>query len=203
MVLAVVLAALCAGVPAAAGAKRANCSSGRTFAIDKHVRVFGIDPDRHDGFGYQYSYHAYACLRADGKVRSLGLWESGGEGFDEIGPYHFAVGGRFAAFDFSECGRTDCAESFVKVVDVRTGKSRHAPLAPPGAGKITDLVVKRNGSVAWIRGFAGGAARVERLDSRGHAVLERSPDVGPTSLRLAGSSLHWTSAGTDRSATLK
>src|SRR4051812_10786808 len=80
------------GLSTSAAGGPVSCSAGRTLAIDKGERGVGIDPHPRDGSGFKYNHRAYACLRANGNVRRLGVWDSGGDGFDEIGPYHFAVG---------------------------------------------------------------------------------------------------------------
>jgi hypothetical protein len=187
--------------PAAAKTASVTCASGRTLAGNGTVRVFGIDPHPHDSFTFKENYRAYACLTSRHRVRRLGLYVSGGAG-EEYGPYRFAVGGRFVAFDAAECDRESCSQSVVKVVDVRSGAVKRAPLAPEGALKVSDIVVKANGSIAWIRAVGGGA-RVERMDSTGYAVLDPGPAVKDGSLALAHSTVYWTSGGTATSAALR
>jgi hypothetical protein len=68
---------------------------------------------------------------------------------------------------------------------------------------ITDLELKRNGSVAWMadgRGSGGGeGAVVERevgaSDQFGARSLENSLAISPRSLRLSGSTVSWLTAG--------
>jgi len=77
---------------------------------------------------------------------------------------------------------------------------------------ITAVVLKTNGSVAWIlhrcRFGEFGPCTTQTYDVRksdqtgGDVLVESSPDIDPASLRLDGSTLTWTRSGEPRSATL-
>jgi hypothetical protein len=129
------------------------------------------------------------------------------------------------------------AEYRVVVRDLRTGRVLHnvptgTPLRPPaphetkvGVGNLVALVVKSDGSAAWIAEDYGRSASlapgalffdVYAVDSSGTRLLASGPDVDPTSLALsvgemnvgrypytvAGSTLYWTEAGKSFSAPL-
>jgi hypothetical protein len=78
--------------------------------------------------------------------------------------------------------------------------------------RFTDVVVKSNGSVAWVLDRVDYSAtpphqtqtyEVRRADSQGAALLDSSPDINPYSLTLSGSTLAWRRQGGEtRSATL-
>jgi hypothetical protein len=78
---------------------------------------------------------------------------------------------------------------------------------------ITDIVLKRNGSVAWISCptrdpnaefcFRNGPFQVWRLDRRGAKKLDSSAKVRRDSLRREGSRISWRHGGATRHATLR
>jgi hypothetical protein len=65
-------------------------------------------------------------------------------------------------------------------------------------------VVKRDGSVAWIveTNQEEGRYQVHAVDKSGSRVLATGPDVDPTSLALAGSTLYWAQGDQPFSASL-
>ncbi len=78
----------------------------------------------------------------------------------------------------------------------------------PGRGRVvTDLVLKPNGSVAWIvdrLAFMGSPHTIDvvAVDSTGRRLLDSGLAVDPTSLTLTGSTLTWRKGGATKSATL-
>jgi len=104
----------------------------------------------------------------------------------------------------------------ITVHDLRTGRSVYRWEVGAGiAGvaddaDITDVVLRVNGSVAFIEGVGGPAAGqppkrliVRRHDTRGSAILEDSQTIGASSLSLTGRQVRWTSGGSPREATLR
>jgi hypothetical protein len=75
---------------------------------------------------------------------------------------------------------------------------------------VRDLVLKRNGSLAWTT--AEGKYEGERLvndyavwkhDADGEVLLDAGPEIDPLSLALDGDYLYWRNAGEARTATLR
>jgi hypothetical protein len=104
--------------------------------------------------------------------------------------------------------------SFVtfSVFDLRNGHRRdsgdHENLPNHEQPVATDLVLKRNGSIAWILTVVNGdltppGSEVGRMDSRGETTLAAANDIESRSLRLRGSTLSWRQAGTTRAANLR
>jgi hypothetical protein len=128
-----------------------------------------------------------------------------------------AIAGRFAAYVIDGDG-SDGAEDFfwtnVETIDVKTGKRRVSscpPVADPDETMecddrlaVSSLVLKRNGSFAYIRTLTEGGRHVMRVDSRGQHELDRGHDVERGSLRLReGTRLRWLKAGVKRTASLR
>jgi hypothetical protein len=101
----------------------------------------------------------------------------------------------------------------VVVRDLRNGRVlRKAPTGVPvkaepsslGIGRAVAIVLKTDGSVAWIveTDQENGEYQVHAVDKSGSRTLASGADVAPTSLALAGSTLYWTQGGKPRSAPL-
>jgi hypothetical protein len=91
--------------------------------------------------------------------------------------------------------------------DEPTGKARIPGSEPElefGIGHTTAIVVKSDGSVAWIvkTSASEGRDQVHAVDTTGSRVLASGSDIDPTSLALAGSTLYWTQGGKPFSAPL-
>jgi len=106
-----------------------------------------------------------------------------------------------------------CQHWWVVVRDLSDGHVLHRlptgiPIKPEplsvGIGLAVSIVVKRDGSVAWIveTGEEEGRYQVHAVDKSGSRVLASSPDIDPTSLALAGSTLYWTQGAQPFSAPL-
>jgi hypothetical protein len=105
------------------------------------------------------------------------------------------------------CCEDFVAEFHVVVLDLRSGRVLHrVPTGvtnPPaharfvGAGPTVAIVVKGDGSVAWIVYTDQHASeyQVHALDKNGERVLATGSDIAPGSLALAGSTLYWTQGG--------
>ena len=73
------------------------------------------------------------------------------------------------------------------------------------SGPTAAIVVKADGSVAWIAEVPNGEVTEYQLLAVGRAgrrVLAIATDIQPSSLTLAGNRLHWIEGGEPRSATL-
>jgi hypothetical protein len=73
-----------------------------------------------------------------------------------------------------------------------------------GGGPTAGIVVKADGSVAWIvdGGEARGGLHVQVVDQAGSRTIASGTDIAPNSLALVGSTLYWTQGGRPLSATL-
>jgi hypothetical protein len=93
----------------------------------------------------------------------------------------------------------------VVVRDLRTGRTlRKLPTGERdprnplniGAGPTTTIVAKGDGSIAWIvETTMEDKYEVHAFDKSGARVLATGPDIAPSSLALAGSTLYWTQGG--------
>jgi hypothetical protein len=115
---------------------------------------------------------------------------------------------------YEEGSGGEVANTYLVVVrNLRTGRViRKLPTGTPitprpfwvGIGPTTTIVVKSDGAVAWIvdTGFPDGEYQVHAVDQSGSRVLASNPDIDPTSLALAGSTLYWTQGSQPFSAPL-
>jgi hypothetical protein len=93
-------------------------------------------------------------------------------------------------------------------VRTRLGHDAHGQSSGTRLRQTVDrLVLKRNGSVAWIvstnsLGTHQRGVGVRRADARGRALLDAGTAIGIQSLRLTGSTLHWRHGGQTRTASL-
>jgi hypothetical protein len=159
--------------------------------------------------------HLYSCSYREG--RKFRLVESGFRGEDRYGP--FRVHSRYAAYVYRpSCGACESNGAYVLVQDLHTGKHRTfvsamggRPVEPADgiAQRVTDLVLKQNGSVAWIVVQTDNATspattrvQVRARDSNGGRRLDESLEIDRDSLRLDTSTLHWRRGATARTAQL-
>jgi hypothetical protein len=163
----------------------------------------------------------YGCVYGRKKSYELGLPEGGTSG-GSWRSYAYTLAGPIVAY--AEAARIGYEEQNPKYIykvvvrDLLNGRLLHnlpTGIPPRGAnregiGEVTALVVKRDGAVAWIvqvlENMAGGRLRsnyeVRAVDKAGRRVLAISTEIGPHSLKLRGSTLHWTQGGKPMSATL-
>ncbi len=122
------------------------------------------------------------------------------------------LAGSIVAYD--EASNESCCDHWWVVVrDLRDGhvlrriptgtRVTPKPLSV-GIGPAVAIIVKRDGSVAWIVETIQelGGYQVHAVDRSGGRVLASSPDIDPSSLALAGSTLYWTEGGQPFSASL-
>jgi hypothetical protein len=119
----------------------------------------------------------------------------------------------FESFVLPSFGRPEWK---VVVRDLRTGRtlrdeptgtsarSGPDPEQTAGIGHTTTIVVKDNGSVAWVvsTGQENGGYQVHAVDTTGSRLLASGLDINPSSLALAGSTLYWAQGGRAFSTTL-
>ena len=201
------LVALVALVPAAPAATRPpRCTAFHGFTIDqsRELRLF---------FSRRSEY-TYVCERRTGERHRIGEDYGSSSGYNLIDPA--AVGGPVAAWQH-QVGETITPPCFTRSVLHVREFGRRAGSAPairlPANGKALELVVKRNGSLAWIerRSTASDGCGdefrylVRRRDSRGRAVLASyEPGAAkPHDLGLHGSTLTWTDPAGTHTADLR
>jgi hypothetical protein len=203
-VMAAVGLLLVAAVPGPRASASAACAAAgsRTVLKTGDVRVYSrrLAGDRKRRF--------YGCSFAVGarwflgppRSRELEAYAVGG----------FRAAGTVVAYLRSETAfRAANAGTTVHVRSLRTGRARafnattEQATGEPSGGYVPTHVVRRTGSVAWIaRNEVLARFEVFRAVAGRRKLLEASPDVDPTSLRLARRTLTWTTAGERRTATL-
>jgi hypothetical protein len=113
------------------------------------------------------------------------------------GVEHETLGGAMVAYEEFASGE----EGYWHVVvrDLRTGHVLHRAAS---TGSFTpEIVVKSDGAVAWSAITVKPTAyAIVTLDKTGTHVVAEGPNVVPTSLALAGSTLYWTQDGKPMSA---
>ena len=189
--------------PRAAGGRGACAAAGsRTLVANSHARVY----ESASGYTYACSYHYGRHLRLD---TSFG---------DSFGPY--AVNRHYVAYlqRYYEGSAT-----YYSVVEqsLSTGRERFADQNGPwgdcggdddcGGSSVARLLMKRNGSLAWIACDTHGTRcrrgpyAVLRHDRRGARLLDQGARIDPDSLRITrrGARVVWTKRGEPRHATLR
>ncbi len=203
LILSGALVACSVAVPSAATAGRLGhaCRPGgsRVLARDRQVVLYAVG----DGSG---GIDLRACLR-DGESRDLG-------DFDGIytGLSRAALDGTVAAIAWSEClpDYGPCGD-YVSVMGVRSGKVLYDVADGPdvesngygaysGDGRISSLVVTRDGATAWIA--SNPRWSVYTFGAGGYRRIASGSSVAPHSLRLAGSQISWLQSNTRQYAVL-
>jgi hypothetical protein len=193
---------------AAAHRDRPDCApaQAQTLASDRYVQVYSLAGQTPGQGG------TYACLRGGAGAVALSQPHPGVLGQDSIA--HVALAGTIVAYTESTHG-VDTGSTNIVVVNVA---SRRTLLTIPGVGgfvdaciisfhEITDLVVSRRGSVAWIvREGTHCTTATLGLYSAGisaaPALLEEGPAIVPGSLRVSRQTVSWKNRGQRRSARL-
>ncbi len=154
----------------------------------------------------------FACAYGARRSYDLGPTPEGGggsAGFVGTGP--FALAGTVIAYSVGEFYPSGHSFNEIVVRNLVNGAVIHKmPNGLPGepgdigSGETTAIVVKRDGSMAWIARTSEAFADVEvhSVDAAGSHVLAASSEIEPDSLALAGSTLYWTEGGKPFSVTL-
>jgi len=173
---------------------------GKTIVSTREARVF------------KKRFVVYACLRRARRAFPLGA-NFAPAGDDEIGDVRLR--GRFVAYSWRRS-----AAVRVRVKDLRRGRTVHnasaSVIVRPGAPRLTDLELTRNGSIAWIVRTDPIDVplnpypmpvdylpfwEVSKFDRAGRTLLDSGRDIG-ASLVLRGSIIYWARARQVRSAQL-
>lgn len=188
------------GRPVTTADAKAACgpAGARTLAVDRVARV------------YQSGGNVYGCSTATRRPYLLGASaRSIREG--RAGP--IALAGQDAAYGFTSFG-VDTISTAVVVRDLGDGKRLRSepatsrPLRAEFFQSVDSIVVKPDGSVAWIGEggsvISGGVTDIEldKADTHGFALLDSGNGIDTRSLRLHGSALTWRHGGRSRSASL-
>ena len=157
----------------------------------------------------------FGCAYTSKRSYQLGPASSGSSSGSE-GTYPIVLAGAVVAYDVGQSHMLPLPNGHsmyeVWVRNLATGKVIHrmpngSPAEPGdvGLGETTALVVKSDGSVAWIVRAPGelGGIQVRSFDMTGSHLLAASPEIEPQSLALAGSTLYWTQGGKALSAQLQ
>jgi hypothetical protein len=155
--------------------------------------------------------YIYGCAHGSRRSYRLGrVIEGSAAGSVGTGP--FALAGPVVAYGIEKSFTEGHSFSEVWVRDLSTGKIlRKIPDGSPaepgdvGIGETTAIVVKRDGSVAWITRASRqlGGIQVRSVDATGSHLLAASPEIEPKSLALAGNTLYWTQGGKPMLGTLE
>jgi hypothetical protein len=186
---------------AAAAAAKVTCSTkGTTLAAAASARVFVAKSGA--------TRRVYGCSTSARKLRTLG--PADGEG---VVTRTLTVNGPRVAYTLRSCGETGCQQS-VLVRDLKTNTSVSAALSAPGdvEQEVTDILLSRTGTVAWIseERSEAGAATARYVSTRKPGSFTGIPvvplatglDIVAGSLALAGNTLYWTQAAVARAAAI-
>jgi len=148
-------------------------------------------------YTYQASY--WYCAFKRRRPHQLAPIEKYNYYFDTLAGRHFG----FALW-------VNGAFDSVQVIDMVAGKRIfRAPPAgpePPDGGidpEVRSLVLKRDGSIAWIATNWAEVPEVRRHDKAGSALVDSGTAIDPGSLGLGGSRIYWMRGGSARWATLR
>jgi hypothetical protein len=186
-----------------------GCQAGRShvLAADPQAQIYEAPMS----LAYPEFLSIYGCSYGHKRSYLLGPARYGspsGAG----GVSHESLNGSLVAYE-EVSNRPCCRHWWVVVRDLGSGHVLHrvptgTPIKPEplsvGIGLAVAIVVKRDGSVAWIveTGEEEGRYQVHAVDRSGSRVLASSPDIDPSSLALAGSTLYWTQGGQPATASL-
>jgi hypothetical protein len=146
----------------------------------------------------------YACAYGARRTYDLGP-STEGSSAGSIRTTPFSLAGPVVAYAVERSYRHSFSEIWVR--NLASGelleKRPNGPGEPGniGIGETTAIVVKRDGSVAWIARASNGI-QVRSADAAGSHLLAASPEIEPYSLALAGSTVYWSQRGKPMSATL-
>ncbi len=216
----VLLLALLAATPLASAARSRPKAAPK--CPPRHSRLVTADAQaevyiRPEGVGPHGGYQAegiFGCAYRDGRAYELGPPPSGGSSSGSAGVDKETLTGPIVAYEaFSNGANGGYSSSHVLVRDLRNGRLLHriptgtSPTPTPrqvGIGSVVAIVVKSDGAVAWMLEVDNelGKYQVHAVDKSGSRVLASGPEVDPSSLTLADSTLYWTQGGKPYSASL-
>ena len=157
--------------------------------------------------------YVFGCANGSRRSFRLGPLPYGGPS-GSGGVLPIALAGPVVAYGVGESSTDPFGHSFreIWVRSLVTGRVIHrvpngSPAEPGdvGIGTTAAIVVKRDGSVAWIARASEklGSIQVRAVDKTGSHLLAASPEIEPKSLALVGGALRWTEGGRRFSASLE
>lgn len=175
----------------------------RTLLANGEVRVYRLHGE------------IFACHRRTGRRTGVGtVYFDSGSSSGASGVTILRLAGHFVG---AASVLQDCCGRFagVEIRNVRTGRRVYS--FPAGGGSrastdadVTDLVLRPNGSAAWMEGFGGPAEHqpptrfvVRKADTREAAILDRGTGIAGDSLTLRGRTVAWEHDGQRRTAELR
>lgn len=183
------------------------------IAADAFAAVYvGVEPG-----GFSYDKAVFGCTRRAQTL--LGGAPDCGLAKECSQVSHVVLGGIFAAYELNRYGPFE-QDWTVVVRSLDSGRVlREAPsgVAVPGnvgAGPLTGLALRPNGSVAWMAEdetrstlAPNGTPAIRYMDvyaddRTGERLLAAGSDIGPSSLALCGPFIYWTQGGKPMSAPL-
>ena len=139
--------------------------------------------------------YVFACTRGHAR-RRLG-YKVSDSGVDEIW-----LNDRHVAWtEYYQDERDGTESTSLSARNLRTGAWRLLVL-DDHAERVTDVVLRRDGAIAWIE-EAGGVRSVRRRLRAKTVLLDEGTQIGPRSLRRRGDRVHWRNGHRARSAHLR
>jgi hypothetical protein len=160
---------------------------------------------------YSQGEKVYGCAAGTHSSYALGTTSSSRGGEGRVGP--IALAGVNAGFGRTSFG-VDVISAEVVVerltdgVVLRDRAATAGNFGPEYSQQVHSVVVKRDGSVAWIASISSitsgkGATQVRKSDRTSRTSLDSGPKIKPGSLRLHGSELSWRNGAARKTATLQ
>ena len=194
-VLCAALASLPLLAPAPAGAADCSYAGSRTVLSTPFARVY-----------YTAGGRPYSCYRITGRRVALDLHADRFYAPRDARLGLLRISGRILGYTWIDPG---LPAVYVRSVDMRLARYRRravvepAVSAEPSAVRVTDLVVRRTGAIAWVQQLEDETS-VWRMDGRGRRRLDAGAGIDPRSLRtVAGGRLTWRRDGLARFAALR
>jgi hypothetical protein len=155
---------------------------------------------------FKRGFYVYGCLSATGRVHLL---PDEGGGIDEAGSDGPQLAGRYVAYSTLGSAIGDEFDRMY-VYDLKAGRA----FLIVGSNVISAIVLKRNGSAAWIERSPvappEGSPDVYQVrkysheERQGVVLLDRGADIDPRQLTISeGVTVTWTRGGVIRSASLR
>jgi hypothetical protein len=200
----------------------------RSLAVNQVAQVYSLGggpPPKPPPPGFprtqDWKRQIYGCVYGHRGAYSLGVepYEESSKymNYSYFGDRNIVLAGPIVAYEhYSFAEGLGGKRLGVAVRDLRTGATlRDEPTGKAkipggepelefGIGHTATIVVKSNGSVAWILETSAQEDRyqVHAVDVTGSRLLASGPDIDPSSLALAGNTIYWMQSGQPRAAPL-